>query len=91
MNPSFATAVMTYVTGRRMTSLGNLAAHFDCDAEVLVPLIRTLEAGNRLRLSVPRCQGSCSRCASCPSETSTPAPLPETTILISLDRTGETP
>lgn len=77
--------VMAYLTERRMSSLGNLASHFDNSVEALIPLIRTLESDNRLRLSAARCQGSCGDCDSCDSII-TMLPLSETTIIISLEK-----
>lgn len=85
MNEQFANTVMVYLTDRRMSSLGNLAAHFDLAVDELIPLIQILVSGNRLRLSSSRCRSDCSACHSCESGTG-PAPLSEKTIVISLER-----
>lgn len=81
-----ANRVMDYLTKRRMSSLGNLAAHFERSVKVLTPLIQTLEAENRLRLSSSRCQSDCSACHSCDPQSPVTS-LSEKMIVISLEQT----
>ena len=76
---------MAYLTSRRMSSLGNLAGHFNQSVETMTPLIRILELQNRLRLSLSHCPGDCGACHSCENDAG-PTPLSEKTIVISLER-----
>jgi len=85
VDEQFANTMMVYLTGRRMSSLGNLAAHFDHSVEELTPLVRLLESKHLLRLSSSRCQSDCSDCHSCYISIG-PTPLSEKTIVISLER-----
>jgi hypothetical protein len=68
-----------------MSSLGNLAAHFEQSVEELSPLIQTLESKNRLRLSLSRCQSDCSACHSCDPDSPVTS-LSEKMIVISLEQ-----
>lgn len=82
--------LMDYLTSRRMSSLGNVAKHFDCPASKLIPVVNKLKLNNRLRLSIPRCGGACDRCDDCKPD-SVPEVLPESAILISLEKKEELP
>lgn len=85
MKDAFSNHVMDYLTARRMSSLGNMAMHFECPVSKLVPVIKRLELKNRLRLSLPRCGGTCGSCDGCEPEPVTRT-LPERAILISLEK-----
>lgn len=88
MDEQFANATMTYLTGRRMSSLGNLATHFGRSVEEFTPVVRMLESQNRLRLASSRCQSDCADCYSCGTDARSTA-LSEKTILISLEQMEE--
>lgn len=80
--------IMAYLTERRMSSLGNVAMHFDCSVSEIIPIIQTLESEDRLRMAQPRCRGACDSCESCKTEPVV-ATLTEGCILISLDKKEE--
>lgn len=85
MNNDNTNQLMDYLTSRRMSSLGNLANHFACDVEELLPIVGKLQSEQRLRLSNSRCHSGCDSCAGCDSETTMPVAT-EKTIVISLER-----
>ncbi|MHC4553089.1 MAG: FeoC-like transcriptional regulator [Planctomycetota bacterium] len=85
MNDGSYNELMDYLTARRMSSLGNLALHFDVTAEEIIPIVQQLQKQKRLRPSTSRCQSGCDSCSGCESESAIPA-LTERTILISLER-----
>lgn len=80
--------VMNYLTERRMLSLGNMAMRLNCSVSKLIPVVKSLALNNRLRLAIPRCGGTCSRCDGCEPEPSDQV-LTESTILISLEKKEE--
>lgn len=88
MDKSTIEAVMDYLTQRRMSSVGNVAMRFRCSVSKLLPVVKMLEAGQRLRLAIPRCGGACSSCDDCKPEPRDQI-LTESTILISLERKEE--
>ncbi len=85
MEKQLTETLMLYLTQRRMSSLGNLSLHFEKSLEELTPVVRTLAVQNRLRLTQPRCAGSCSECNSCEVQTAAPA-ISQKTIAISLEQ-----
>jgi hypothetical protein len=78
--------IMEYLTSRRMSSLGNVALHFNRSVDQLIPDIKALLSAGRLRLSQSRCASGCDSCGGCcASEPIVPA-LTEQTIVISLEK-----
>ncbi len=90
VNETLANSVMDYLTSHRTASAGNVATHCGCAVEDLRPVVEMLESQQRLRPAFSRCQSSCSTCAGCDSGAVSTA-LTERTVLISLERTEETP
>lgn len=88
MDKAFQDSVMEYLTSRRMSSLGNVAMHFDCSVSVMNSIVKILHHEKRLRFSQSRCSSSCSSCNGCPDE-AVPGVLSEQTILISLEKKEE--
>lgn len=85
VNEAMTETIMGYLTSRRMSSLGNVAMHFDCPISKLIPVVKTLESKNRLRLAMPRCGSACSNCDGCEPEPAAQM-LTGSAILISLDK-----
>ena len=77
--------LMEYLTSRRTCSLGNLAEHFDCTFEEILPVVQDLKSENRLRFSLSSCQVGCDSCCGCESALSS-IPMTVQTLAISLER-----
>lgn len=88
MNEQLTNTVMTYLTTRRMSSLGNLAMHLGRPASELSPIVKTLKLNRRLRLATPRCGGTCDTCDRCETQTVEQI-LTAETILISLEKKAD--
>ena len=90
METDFADNIMEYLTARRMVSLKNLAEHFNCEVDEIIPIIIQLEIDQRVRAAMSRCSSDCSSCSSCgDSGSSEMSVLTETSIIISLERSVE--
>lgn len=88
MNEAFEKDVMEYLTMRRMSSLGNVAVHFDCPVDQILPNIQSLLSKERIRAANSHCASGCSSCSGCESDPAGPQ-LTERTILISLETQPE--
>ena len=83
MTEALTENLMAYLMPRRTASVGNLATHFDCALSEIIPVIENLISEGRLRLSAPRCAGSCGSCTGCEPNATAPL-ITEQTIAISL-------
>lgn len=77
--------LMNYLTPHRMASVANLASHFQCSLEEIIPILRNLIFEGRLRLSTSRCAGGCASCQRCQADTAEPT-ITGQTIAISLEK-----
>ena len=77
--------IMSYLTPKRMSSIGNIAYAMNHTIAEVIPAILELEQLGKLRLARSRCSSDCGSCSSCESKENTNPQINERTIAISME------